>query len=282
VILAGDGADEWLWVNPILAADLLGSLDLPRLYRLWRTYSRSYHFSRRQAFRIVVWHSGIKQIVPDACRAAAVRIGAGRLVCRRRRARAIRDAASPPWIAPDPGLRAQVAERLEAAYARAAADPKGESYYLRSTRSRLDAPEIWLREEETFLVGRRTGIPVREPFWDADLIELLVRVRPAARTAGGLAKALVRRPLTERFPGLGFEGQRKSNLGAALLSVLETQARAARQAMGELRALVDLGVIDGEQVRVLVDDAVAGRSHRYRLGWVWEFLNLEAWTRAHR
>jgi hypothetical protein len=32
--------------------------------------------------------------------------------------------------------------------------------------------------------------------------------------------------------------------------------------MGELRALVDLGVIDGDQVRVLMDDAVAGRSDR--------------------
>jgi asparagine synthase (glutamine-hydrolysing) len=282
VLLAGDGADEWLSVNPILAADLLGSLDLARLYRLWRAYSSSYHFSGRQAFRIVVWHYGIKQLVPDACRVAAVRLGAGRLVRGRRRALALRDAGAPPWVAPDPALRAEVAAELEAAYARAAAEPTGESYYLRDLRSRLDAPEKWLREEETFLVGRRTGIPVREPFWDPDLIELLVRVRPAARSAGGLAKSLVRRPLTKRFPGLGFERQRKSNLGAALLSVLETQARPVRQAMGDLRALVDLGVVDADQVRVLMDDALAGRSHRYRLGWVWEFLNLEAWIRAHR
>jgi asparagine synthase (glutamine-hydrolysing) len=282
VILAADGADEWLWENPILAADLLRSLDLPGLHRLWRTYSRSYHFSRRQAFRIVVWHYGIGQLAPDAGRAAAVRIGAGRLVERRRRARAVRDAGSPPWIAPDPALRAEVAERLEAADARAGAGPEGDSYYVRDTRSRLDAPEKWAREEETFLVGDRTGIPVREPFWDPDLIELLVRVRPAARSADGLAKALVRRPLAERFPGLGFERQRKSNLGAALLSVLETQGRPARQAMGEVRALADLGVVDGDQVRALMDDALAGRSHRHRLGWVWEILNLEAWTRAHR
>lgn len=282
VILAGDGADEGLWVNPILAADLLRSLDLPDLYRLWRTYSRSYHFSGRQAFRIVVWHYGIKQLAPDVSRTAAVRMGAGRLVRRHRRALAMRDAGSLPWIAPDPALRAEVVERLEAAYAREAAGPRNESYYLRDTRSRLDAPEKWLREEETFLVGRRTGVPVREPFWDPDLVELLVRVRPAARTAGGLAKSLVRRPLTGRFPGLGFEGQRKSNLGAALLSVLETQAPPARQAMGDLRALGDLGVIDGDQARILMDDALAGRTHRHWLGWVWQLLNLEAWTRAHR
>jgi hypothetical protein len=52
--------------------------------------------------------------------------------------------------------------------------------------------------------------------------------------------------------------------------------------MGDLRVLGDIGVIDGDQVRGLMDDALAARSHRYRLGWVWEFLNLEAWTRARR
>jgi hypothetical protein len=131
-------------------------------------------------------------------------------------------------------------------------------------------------------MGRRIGVPVREPFWDPDLIDLLVRVRPQARSAGGLSKALVRRPLAKRFPGLGFEQQRKSNLGIALLSVLATQAGPTLRAMGGVRTLVDLGVIDGEQVHVLLEDALAGRSHRDRLGWAWELLNLEAWARAQR
>src|SRR5262245_31936303 len=124
------------------------------------------------------------------------------------------------------------------------------------------------------------GTPIREPFWDPDLIELLVRVRPRARSAGGLAKALVRRPLARRFPRLGFEAQRKSNLGEAFLSVLAAQAGPARQAMGKLETLAGLGVIDGEQVRVLLDDALAGRSDRTQMAWAWEILNLEAWTRS--
>ena len=114
-------------------------------------------------------------------------------------------------MAPDPTLRAQVVERLEASYAEMRSDPGTDGYYLRDTRSRLESADKWFREEETFLVGQRQGMPVREPFWDPDLIEFLVRVRPRARSAGGLAKALVRRPLAGRFPGLGFESQRKSN-----------------------------------------------------------------------
>jgi asparagine synthetase B (glutamine-hydrolysing) len=281
VILAGDGADEWLWENPIIAADLLRSLDCAGLYRLWRVYARSYHFSRREALRIVIWRHAARRLLPDAAYAAALRLGAGRLVRHRWRSAAVRAAASPPWVAPDPTLRAQVVERLEASYVRDETGPRPDSYYLRDTRSRLDSADKWFREEETFLVGQRTGMPVREPFWDPDLIDLLVRVRPQARSAGGLAKAPVRRPLARRFPGLGFNRQRKSNVGDAFLSVLATQAGPARQALGGLRTLVDLGVIDGEQVGVLLDDALAGRSHRGRLGWAWELLNLEAWARAH-
>lgn len=281
VILAGDGADEWLSENPILAADLLRSLDLPGLYRLWHTYARSYHFSRREALRIVGWRYGALRLLPDVWQSIAVRGGTDRVVKHRWRPAALRAAVSPTWVAPDPTLRSQVAQRLEEAYVRESG-PRPDSYYLRDTRSGLDSPDKWFREEETFLVGQRLGVPVREPFWDPDLIDLLVRVRPQARSAGGIAKALVRRPLARRFPGLGFDEQRKSNLGVPFRSVLAAQAGRARQALGGLRTLVDLGVIDGEQVGVLLDDALAGRSHRDRLGWAWELLNLEAWTRAHR
>src|SRR5262249_20310056 len=150
---------------------------------------------------------------------------ASRLATRDRwRSAALESASSPPWVAPDPALHAQVVERLRAAYVRHEMGGRRDSYYVRDTRSRLDSADKWFREEETFLVGQRMNIPIREPFWDPDLIDLLARVRPEARSAGGLAKAFVRRPLAKRFPGLGFEGQRKSNLGVAFLSVLGTQA----------------------------------------------------------
>jgi asparagine synthetase B (glutamine-hydrolysing) len=281
VVLAGDGADEWLWENPIMAADLMWSLDLAGLYRLWQIYAGSYHFSRSEAFRIVMWRNAGSRVLPDAYYAAAVRLGARGALQQRRHAAALRRAAALPWLAPDPQLRAQVVDRLEAFYGRVATDPSPDSYYLRDTRSRLDSADKWFREEETFLVGQRIGIPVREPFWDPDLIEFLVRVRPEARSRGGLAKALVRRPLARRFPHLGFGTQRKSWLGAAGGSVVETQADAARRAMGGLSTLVDLGVIDREQARVFLDDDGAETSRRFRLNWSWELLNLEAWARAH-
>ena len=282
VVLAGDGADEWLAPNPVIAADLLRSFDVAGLYGLWDLFARSFHFSRRQALRIVLGHYGFSQLLPDLYYAAADRLGASGVVRQRWHSAAVRAAAMPPWIAPDPALRAAVTERLETHFARAAPGPRRQHYYLRDAHTRLDTADKWFREEETFLVGRRAGIPIREPFWDPDLIALLVRVRPQARSAGGRAKALVRGPLTRRFPALGFDRQRKSWLGGALLSVLEREAGPARQALGGFPALVELGVVDREQVRVFIDDVLAGRSHRARLGWAWELLNLEAWVQAHR
>jgi hypothetical protein len=117
---------------------------------------------------------------------------------------------------------------------------------------------------------------------DPDLITFLLRVHPRVRSAGGLAKALVRRPLGKRFPHLGFDEQRKSWLGAAVGSVVEAQAGAARRAMGALSALVDLGVIDRAQARVFVDDQPSAATRRFQLDWSWSLLNLEAWSRAHR
>jgi hypothetical protein len=50
---------------------------------------------------------------------------------------------------------------------------------------------------------------------------------------------------------------------------------------GEFPTLVELGVIDREGVRALLDDGPAGSDLTGPLGWTWELLNLEAWARAH-
>ena len=280
VILAGDGADEWLWENPIIAADFIRSFDLAGVYRLCRSYVRSYHFSRSEALRLVLWRHAARCLWPDLYDGVATRFGARDAPRRRAHWAAARAITVAPWLAPDPSLRAAAIERLEASAVRDRIESQADSYYVRDTRGRLESADKWYREEETFLIGRRTGIPTREPFWDPDLIELLVRVRPRVRSADGLAKALVRRPLTKRFPHLGFETQRKSWLGASFLSVLENETGAARRAMGGCTTLAALGVVDRERTDALLDDVLAA-SNRHRLGWAWELLNLEAWARAH-
>src|SRR5262249_57988595 len=111
--------------------------------------------------------------------------------------------APEAWIAPDPALRAQLARRAEETRERGGASARpGRSAYEIDIQSRLDDPRTWLRTEETFMLGRRWGVSVLDPFWDADLVDLLARVRPEIRNRRGVSKALVRGPPPRPFPHL--------------------------------------------------------------------------------
>jgi len=280
VILTGEGGDEWLGVPPVLAADLLRSLDLPHLYRLWRSLSRSYPSVSWASLHGLLWRFGLRPLLVDAWYNSAARRGARGLV---RRSRATANAAGTrpwiapePWIAPDPALRAQVASRVEESRVQRSRPAGDKGFYLQDIRSRLDAPSPWLRMEESFLLGRHTGVWVHDPLWDADLIELLLRVRPEVRNFGGRSKALVRSMLARRFPHLGFERQGKRLLGTFIDSVTSAEVGRASRALGPRSVLGELGGVDGGRVRAFLEDPPSGKGWR-----VWDLLNLEAWARAH-
>lgn len=184
--------------------------------------------------------------------------------------------APEPWIASEPGLRAEVARNVEESRHGGTSAPGFGSGYLQDIRSRLDDPRPWHRTEESFLLGRCTGVRVQDPLWDPNLVELLVRIHPLACNEGGLTKALVRSTLARRFPGLGFESQRKSPLGTFIRSVTSTQTGSASRALGDVTVLGELGVVEPEQVRVFLNNPPQGKEWR-----VWDILNLEAWARAY-
>ena len=141
-----------------------------------------------------------------------------------------------------------------------------------------------MHAEETFLIGQRIGVRIQHPFWDADLVDLLVKIRPHVQIRGGLSKALERSSLIRRFPGLGFESQRRGYVSSShlsmVLSMVKAQARKVHQAMGDTRTLGELGVVDPAQVNVSLDDLLAGKGFQGAMP-AWEILNLEAWARAH-
>jgi hypothetical protein len=289
VILTGEGGDEWLGVTSPVAADLLRSVDVLGTYRLWHSYARSNPFSSWLVLRNMLWYNGARPLVRDAWRSFAVRgaglplIGPmvrGARVRGRQRLAARIAATTPPWLAPDPALRAQLAQRHEEHWETAQVAPRTESFYLRDTREKLNDPREWMKMEEFFWQGRRTRIPIQHPLSDADLVDLLIRTRPQARSRGGFSKALLRGRVSRRLPGLGFEKQRKGNHLNFYLRCVAVSAAQARQVMGREWTLAELGVVDPEQLNVLLDDPVAVDGPR---GWgrVREFLTLEAWTRAH-
>src|SRR5262249_48724083 len=141
VLLTGEGADEWLGVYHSLSADLLRSLDLGGVYRLWRTFARSYPFTRWNELRRTLWDFGARLLLRDVVGKSAL------LESLRRRRQQRRDAALP-WIAPAGELRAEMGRRFEESREREAAMPRAKSYYLRETRLLLDVPQKWMALEE--------------------------------------------------------------------------------------------------------------------------------------
>jgi len=276
-LLTGEGADEWLGVYHSVAADLFRSLDLAGVYRLWRTYARSYPSSRWRELHNTFWQFGARLLL----REVLLGFSPFSRVHGALRSRADAKAAGErPWVAPDAGLRAEMARRLEENRESEKRTPRARSHYMRETRLLLDLPQKWMVHEESFLLARRIGMRFQHPFWDCDLIELLFRVRPRVLMKGGYTKSLIRDRLTHRFPRLGFERQRKSWVGGAFLSVMADQADKARQAIGRPRVLAELGVIDLEQASAFLENPLSGRGRQW-LGAVWNILNLEAWTQSH-
>jgi asparagine synthetase B (glutamine-hydrolysing) len=283
VVLTGDGADEWLFVPPYWSADLLRSANLLELYRLWRTLERFAPLSptsRSTELRGVWWQCCAWPLLRQVWHTAPLLAPARRLRRPRRGLVAQRAAASPPWLAPDPALRTEVAQRIERALARDERLARTDSFYLREKRLMLDLPQKWAIAEEMFVFGQRAGVQIQQPFWDADLVQLLSRTHPRALNRNGVTKALVRGALAQRFPGAGFATRRKSFLGWSFHQVLPAEVGQARQALGGLRTLAELGVVEPSRVAAFLDDPLAAGGPGW-WGVVWELLNLEAWARAH-
>lgn len=271
VILTGLGGDEWAGINAFtITRDLLRSADLRSIYRLWRADSR---LSPRRSTR-AWWVYCYRPFIDDLLRGSA----AGRSVAARLHARSgPAPISSSSWVAPDPTLRTEVARRLEATRDLATANASTESAYIRGARWNLDNPRPWMRQEEQYLLGRRSGIPQHNPFWDREVVEVFTRVHPLVRTRGGLTKAMLRENLVRRYPELGFDRQVKALVNPFVSSMVRREAHHAFETLGGVTsALGDLGIVDVTEASAFVNECPSGRESR-----VWDVLNLEAWARAH-
>lgn len=267
VILTGGGGDEWLGVSPFLAADLLRAGDLRGFVRLWRTTNRSFRLSRLATVRSLVWRFGARPILASV----AERRAPGLLRAYRRRNVRRR---LPDWLAPDPALRQQVAERAERSVART--DARG--FYLREGQLSLDHALMSTELEEVYESGARAGIPLWMPYWDADLVDFLYRTPPEHLNEGGRSKGLVRKMLGHRFPELGFERHKKVLATNFFTALMSRQAPEIWKDLGGAQALAKVGVVDERPLHSAVRNALEGNSG-LDISRVWNLLSLEGWVR---
>jgi len=270
VILTGMGGDEWLTVSPYLGADLMKALDVRAFVKHLRSLQRSYPLPAASLLRSSLWDFGIKPQISATLARVAPRWW------RNRRIRRLA-ATTPSWVAPDISLRRSIDDRIEAFLPPAIA-PHG--LYWREATIGLDHPIISMDFEEHFELGRRAGARLVHPYWDVDLVELLMRTPPDLLNAKGKSKGLVRETLARRFPLLGFERQKKVSASSFFQDLVMREGPALWQAAGGARALAALGLVDPIVLDSTIERMFAG-AERHNLYRVWEVLRLERWVRSH-
>ena len=269
VILTGNGGDEWLEAGVHNARLALQRLDFATVYRLWACMQRSYPYSRGTVARNLLWTYGLRPILGDGARSILERTAPG-VLARREQSRFAQ--TTPSWIAPDPGLRAQMLERYRA-------------HKRAPRRGALDNPMVAYELEEFYESGRHLGIPLLHPFWDADLTAFLARVPPRLLMRDGYSKGLVRQSLAQKFPQLGFDRARKVTASGFYRSVLIREGVDAWKSMGGAQALAELGIVDGPALDRHMNDlfrhgdaglsgADPGKAYQ-----IWYVLTTEAWLR---
>ena len=275
VILTGSGGDEMLLASTYRAADLLRGADLAGLWRLYRSIQRSYPWPTIHTMKATFWAAAARPLLQREARKAMRAVSPSRLSARWRRRIA---EGTPAWVRRDPALWSELlgrAERHTATW-----PPLSRGFYYHECRSALDHVTVSMELERVFEDGRRAGIPIHEPYWDADLQEFLYRVPPDLLEQGGRTKGLVRGMLARRFPDAGFERQKKVIGNEFAFDTFVTEVPRVLAGMGGARTLSELGIVDQAQL----DRAVAGmesdpkeRRKSYRL---WHVVGLEAWVRA--
>src|SRR5712691_1109294 len=276
VILTGGGGDEWLGVSPYLVADLMLALDVVGLYRFWRTNRRSYRLPLLPASRFLLWTCGVRPLLYNSIVFSGLRRVVPKLLRDWRRQRQ-RTRLTPAWIAPGTALWREIDERVEQTTQRPQFPKEG--FYLHELRPAIEHPVMSWELEEMFENGRQMGLRVFQPYWDAEMVELLCRTPPHLLNKGGRSKGLVRQSLERRFPHLGFERQKKvSALNFFTSSVLK-ESTCAWQMMGGAPTLAELGVVDAKILSANIEQILANNQTR-QAHRIWDILVLEAWLRT--
>lgn len=278
VIVTGSGGDEWLGVGPFLAADLLRAGDLVGVYRLWRGLRLSYRISALALLRTVVWKYGAKPLLLPPTYKFLKRTAPWAIRARHRMSSKPPGWIPPKWLAPDAALRQQFEERT--ARSNDNGKPGSVSHYVAAGKKSLDNPIISGEMEELFEVYRQLGVRVLQPFWDADLVNLLFRMPPFVLNRGGRSKGLVRDSLAKRFPTLGFERQQKV-LGVNFYrSLIAKDGPKIWQEMDGAKALKELGVVEEKALADYLTPRLNQPRDARDAHEVFTVLNLESWTRA--
>jgi asparagine synthase (glutamine-hydrolysing) len=272
-LMTGTGGDEMFYVNAGYAADCLGALDLPGLWRFCRACQAMWPSASARVAWSVLWDEAIKGALRQRARTLLDRVSPPtRDWIRTRRLRRAR----PPWLVPtDRDLIARLERRpIELPPAEMA---PGEGAYVRAMRRLPQSPTFSMELEQSHAWANQAGFRFLFPYFDRDLVELSLRMPPAHLVAGGQAKAPLRRLVAERLPSVTMP-TRKVLFDQSFDRVFRLHGRRAWTALRGPLLLGELGIVDPPRVNALMKDYFSGAARRSLEPWL--VLSTELWLRA--
>ncbi len=251
VLLTGDGGDDLLSVGALLhLQDWVRSL---RWGAAWREFWGTRPSSRRRVGRTV-----FRSLIPRALRSM----------------QSSWTQEVPGWITEDFARRTQLRHQLASLQPRS----RWASSYDEGLRTELRH----MGRSPGMLAGdsfnAEYGIEWRHPFWDARLVEFLVRIPPEQKYRQGVSKFLLRQVMGGLLPEAVRSRVAKSSFLALFERGLRDKEAARLAALLEGSRLEELGVVDGVALREAFRGYRNGRdADRSRLYWA---VAAEEWLKV--
>jgi hypothetical protein len=153
----------------------------------------------------------------------------------------------------------------------------GDRSYVRAIRYLSQAPMLQLEMEQGTWFTKSFGFPLFLPYFDRDVVELLLRTRPENLIDGGYHKAPLRRLVGRRLPMIDTRAK-KVAFGKLAHEVLRSEGRRTWRDLGGPKMLGQLDLVRPGLADAFMAEYFAGRNDDALQAWL--FLSAEMWLRA--
>ncbi len=271
-LMLGTGGDEVLGVDEAYGADCLASGRIGAVWRFFRAAKRSSPLATFHVARVIFWSGGLRPLLLRGAYDASTRLPPVHRFLEARR--------FDRWRRRDPWVSSCHLERLRS---REVLYPTGRGESLGRYRSKMrrlvQHPLLAIEMDQSSTWAHRLGYRCFFPFWDRDLVEMLLRVHPERLIEGGRFKAPLRRLVAEQLPSVELP-KRKVDFTQGVATLLRRHGPAAWDRISGELELARLGIVDGECLRHFMSGFFEGRTHNSTTAW--EVLSTEYWLRSQR
>jgi hypothetical protein len=152
----------------------------------------------------------------------------------------------------------------------------GERSYVAVLRRLPQSPWFLLELDQAFAWAQRIGFTLLYPYFDRDLMQLLLRFHPEHLLVGGKSKGPLRRMVSERLPIVKMPS-RKVDFSQMVHNELRPHALEQWNKMNGRKFIAELGISTVDKLETLLERYSNGQSNDASL--IWRILSAEAWLR---